>query len=507
MLLSGPKGSTVYRGRSWIFLGFVALLLVGGLVAVSIRTAAGQEALWTRQFGSTQGNDDEPFGVVLDSADNIYVVGRTRGAFPGQTSFGSSDAYLRKYGTDGNELWTRQFGTRAIDVARGVGVDVAGNLYVVGYKWGSLPHQTRSGRADGFVVKYDSEGNEVWTRQFGTASSDSARGADVDRDGNLYVVGWTGRNLPGQTDFGRADAYLRKYDGDGNELWTRQFGTREIDVAHGVVIDGLGNPYVVGETHGVLPGQIRLGKADAYLRKYDTDGNEIWTRQFGTQEVDVAFAISVDGSGNVYVVGASEGTLPGRTEMGGWDTFARKFDSNGNEVWTRQFGTRDLDVAEGLAVDGAGNLYVVGRTEGTIPGQTRMGGRSDAFIRGYDVDGNEVWTHQFGTQGSDIARSVTVDGSGNLYVVGLTDDALPGETSSGGFDAFVVKMSTGTRPSPTPTPLPTPFPTPQPIPLLHLPRRHPRVLHPFLGVAVPLRLAEEEWLTLVGCFWVSFGQL
>ncbi|MCH8282423.1 MAG: SBBP repeat-containing protein, partial [Chloroflexi bacterium] len=83
---------------------------------------------------------------------------------------------------------------------------------------------------------------------------------------------------------GDADAYLRKYDGHGKEIWTQQFGTESEDHATGVTADGAGNLYVVGLTRGVFPGYTGLVGIDydAYLRKYDGDGNELWTRQFGT---------------------------------------------------------------------------------------------------------------------------------------------------------------------------------------------------------------------------------
>jgi len=96
-----------------------------------------------------------------------------------------------------------------------------------------------------------------------------------------------------------------------------QFGTSESDFAGGVAIDGAGNVYVVGNIQqGALPGQTSLGDADAYLRKYDGQGNELWTRQFGTsrqsgaQGEDQASAVVVDDTGNAYVAGFTFGFLP-----------------------------------------------------------------------------------------------------------------------------------------------------------------------------------------------------
>ena len=86
----------------------------------------------------------------------------------------------------------------------------------------------------------------------------------------------------------------------------------------------------------------------------------------------------MDAQGNSYVAGSTAGTLAGQTSAGGVDAFVHAFDSAGNDLWTRQFGGSDLDVAVDVAVAG-GNAYVAGLTDGRLPGQTSAGQR-DAFL-------------------------------------------------------------------------------------------------------------------------------
>jgi hypothetical protein len=199
--------------------------------------------------------------------------------------------------------------------------------------------------------------------------------------------------------------------------------------------------YVAGFTSGTLPEQTSAGGAnDAFVRKYDAAGNELWTRQFGTSGSDLAFAISVDASG-AYVAGSTDGTLSGQTSAGGADAFVRNYDAAGNELWTRQFGTSGFDEARAISVDASG-AYVAGITDGTLPGQTSAGS-SDAFVHKYDAAGNELWTRQFGTSDDDLATAVAVDASG-VYVAGFTSGTLPEQTSAGGADAFVTKLARGT---------------------------------------------------------------
>ncbi len=409
------------------------------LVAIKSNNLPAAEA-WTRQFGSN--DTEEASGIAVDNAGNSYVAGVTQGALPGQTSSGGSDAFVRKYDTAGNEVWTRQFGSSTSDDAIAIGVDTAGNSYVAGWTGGTLPGQTSSGGTDAFVRKYDAAGNALWTRQFGSSSYDFAQAIAVDTAGNIYAAGYTQGTLPGQTSSGSYDAFVRKYDASGNIVWTRQFGSNSLDEAFGIAVDAAGNSYTVGITFGALPGQTSSGGFDAFVRKYDQGGNEVWTRQFGSGSYDFAQAIAVDAAGNSYAAGITGGTLPGQTSAGGDDAFVRKYDTAGNEVWTRQFGSSSGDVPNGIAVDAAGQSYVAGETDGALPGQTSTGG-ADGFVRKYDTAGNEVWTQQFGTSLSDVVQGIAVDAAGNSYTAGFTFGALPGQTSSGVNDAFVRKFSGG----------------------------------------------------------------
>jgi uncharacterized protein (UPF0548 family) len=412
------------------------MLLAWGMVMAALPSAAWGQTVptiqWIRQFGTS--SLDAALATAVD-ASGVYVAGETDGTLPGQTSAGARDAFVRKYDLNGNEVWTRQFGTSGFDAALGISVDASG-VYVAGETDGTLPGQTIFGAGDAFVRKYDLDGNEVWTRQFGTsASADAAFGISVDASG-VYVAGFTGGTLPGQTTAGLSDAFVRKYDVNGNEVWTRQFGTSTFDEALGISVDASG-VYVAGFTYGTLPGQSSAGIVDAFVRKYDADGNEVWTRQFGTPNIDGARGISVDASG-VYVAGFAYETLPGQTTAGVSDAFVRKYDADGNEVWTRQFGTLGYDQAWGVFVH-ASEVYVCGFVGGTLPGQT--GGGVDAFARKYDINGNEMWTRQFGTSPSgDAAFGISADASG-VYVAGFTDGTLPGQTNASYSDAFVIKIA------------------------------------------------------------------
>src|SRR5690606_29468006 len=117
----------------------------------------------------------------------------------------------------------------------------------------------------------------------------------------------------------------------------RQFGTDSTDFGQGVAIDGSGNVFIVGYTQGDLAASNTAGDA-AFIRKYDPNGTEVWTKQVGTSTGTRAFAVAADGSGNSYVAGFTAGVLDG-SNAGAVDAFVSKYDTDGEVTWTRQWGT------------------------------------------------------------------------------------------------------------------------------------------------------------------------
>jgi hypothetical protein len=390
---------------------------------------------WTRQFGDSGHDFANALGVDPESGD-VYVAGTDVGV---GASSSAGDALLLKYDSSGDVLWAQRFGTARMDTIVALGIDASGSLYVTGETGAVLPGQTSAGNIDTFLRKYDSAGNELWTRQFGGSADDRATALRVDGSGNVYVAGTTNGALPGQSGAGDFDPFLRKYDGAGNALWTRQFGTSAYDYAASVSTDGRGDVYLAGGTSGALPEQSGAGEVDVYVRKYDGAGAELWTRQSGTSAAESPAALASDADGNVYLAGATLGTLPDQTSAGDSDVFVRKYSALGAELWTRQFGTSGNDHAYALSAAESGDVYVAGYSSGTFPGQSAAG-ETDSFVRAYSARGAALWTQQFGTDRADDVRATALSADGALYLAGTTQGTLPGQSSAGLIDAYVMRL-------------------------------------------------------------------
>ncbi len=410
------------------------------MLALSATTQAETPVVeWTRQLGTS--SNDYGHGVSVDGSGNAYVTGWTYGGLDGSTNAGRIDIFLTKYDTAGIKLWTRQWGSVGHDIGHGVSVDGSGNAYVTGYTTGGLDGNTSEGDWDIFLTKYNTAGTKLWTRQLGTRSNEYGYDVSVDGSGNAYVTGYTEDGLDGNTHSGASDIFLAKYDTDGTKLWTQQLGTARRDHARNVSVDGSGNAYLTGGTTGGLDGNTSEGDWDIFLTKYNTVGTKLWTRQLGSDESDSGYGVSVDGSGNVYVTGYTEGALDGNTSAGSYDMFLIKYNSDGAKLWTQQLGTASDDGGSDVSIDGNDNVYVAGRTEGCLDGNSSEGD-CDIFLTKYDRNGTKLWTKQLGSDEWDSGLEVSVDGRGNAYITGLTYGSLGDNTNAGGEDMFLVKIST-----------------------------------------------------------------
>ena len=281
-------------------------------------------------------------------------------ASAGQTQ-AADDAFLTKYDGAGNLLWSRQIGTTDYDdYSRGVAVDAAGNAYISGYTDGSLGGPNAGGvstpSSPSTTARAISSGRARSARQTTTIS----HGVAVDAAGNAYISGYTSGSLGGPN-AGGWDAFLTKYDGAGNLLWSRQIGTTDDDYdGVGVAVDAAGNAYISGPPW--QPRRAKRRRLDAFLTKYDGAGNLLWSRQIGTTALDISRGVAVDAAGNAYISGFTYGSLGG-PNAGENDAFLTKYDGAGNLLWSRQIGTTvPRSSAEDVAVDAAGNAYIGGST-------------------------------------------------------------------------------------------------------------------------------------------------
>ena len=235
---------------------------------------------WTRLLGT--GYDDYASALTTGKDGAIYMAGFTYGDLDAQTNSGSDrgDAFLTKYNADGAKVWTRLLGTSSDDYAIDLTTGTDGAIYMAGTTYGNLDGKISSGGSDAFLTKYNPDGTKAWTRLLGTSSDDYAYALTTGTDGAIYMAGYTsGGNLDGETTSGGGDAFLTKYNADGTKVWTRLLGTSSGDSAHALTTGKDGAIHMAGFTEGNLGGQTNSGRADAFLAKNQIQGPSL---QFST---------------------------------------------------------------------------------------------------------------------------------------------------------------------------------------------------------------------------------
>jgi uncharacterized delta-60 repeat protein len=360
------------------------------------------QVVWTSTYNGPGNGDDVPNALFVDGDGFVYVTGYSD-SLTGPAI--NNDVTTVKYSADGNLLWVRRYdGTiQRNDAGNDIRVDAEGSVYVGGYK--TVSHSSLQ-RKDFLTVKYSASGQLQWTNTFNGAANqdDEVVGIGLDESGNVYVSGTT---FSGNDPIGEQDYFTIKYNTAGTQLWTARYNgpSGEPDRVTDMVVDGSGNSYVTGYSQGT--------GLDWATVKYNSNGIQQWVKRHDgkAHNSDIAYALVLDAAGNIIVTGSDE--------QKDFDSEYRtiKYNSAGALLWSRGYDPTflDLDEAQAVAADADGNVYVTGYIHGVSPSK-------DIVTIKYSSAGVKQWLKKFdGTgHGDDVGNAVGVDAKGNVYVSGLT---------------------------------------------------------------------------------------
>jgi hypothetical protein len=297
-------------------------------------------------------------------------------------------------------------------------IDNLGNVYITGESRGVKTY------TDYATVKYSTLGNEQWVARYsgGTGTGNTlacAFAVTVDRFGNIYVTGYA----PPPGNYTQQKYTTIKYNPYGIQKWMIvYFGTLQaVNVAYSIANDYDANIYVTGSSCFDTTGY------DFTTIKYDSSGNEKWVARYRNPGQDWAKKVVVDNSGNVYVTG----NINVDSTYG--DIATVKYNSLGVQQWATIFNSPGYrgDTVTSLAVDDYGNVYIAGTTWGSLVTSY------DYVTVKYNSSGVQQWATLYNGTGNrnDIANSLIVDDSGNVYVTG---QAL---NSTNGYDCISIKYN------------------------------------------------------------------
>jgi uncharacterized delta-60 repeat protein len=245
---------------------------------------------WIARYNGTGNGNDVGYSIYCDNSGSVYVAGQSY-----ESTSMSVDYLIVKYNSDGISEWISKYDGpgNGIDGANSVKTDNAGNVYVTGYSRGS------GSLYDYATVKLNSSGQQIWVARHNGASNgnDGANALLIDPSGNIVVSGYSG--MSGSTN----DFVTVKYDTAGIRQWISVYNgpLNQQDSVTSMVIDDSGNVYVSGFSAGSGTSK------DFATVKYSPDGILIWSMRYngsGNGD-DIAFGLSYDIQGNIYVAGRS----------------------------------------------------------------------------------------------------------------------------------------------------------------------------------------------------------
>ena len=357
------------------------LLVSAMLLTLSLRAQSTDTSV-VRIYG---GPETETLADMVQIGHHIYLIGTY-----GSGGHGMSDVYVIKTDTLGNVIWTRAFGSYAVDQPKAAAAMGDTALIIVGYT-----NYIFDQAYDGLALCVDTTGNQRWWRTFGNTDWDFFNSVLVDDVGQIVAVGET--YLPGQ---GQSDAWLLKLDAQGNQLLNKSYGGPKLDRFDSIDLLN-GNEYVIAGTFE----SGAIDSTDIAIYRTDLQGNVLHTAMHGGTGREIVNKVKVAWSDNILIAGA--GTTNG---AGKFDFLLIRTDLSGNVTWYDQFGGPDDEMWRDAFISPQGVVMATGHSVSQIGG-----GGIETFTYRYAGWAQQLLT--FGGFKDDFGMAILPSTYENTYMV------------------------------------------------------------------------------------------
>jgi hypothetical protein len=409
---------------------------------------------------------ETPLGTVIEKAPYTYIQSNTNAKPTEVASAYKLEGNILSFniapyqGTlviDPSVIWSTYFGGEIFDLGTTMTSDKAGGIFLVGVTYMSSnlatvgAHQTtNAGDFDGFIAKFDADGNRLWSTYYGGELIDYIFGAASNKD-FLYLTGTTsslsGIITPSSPEAvhngGFSDFFVSKFSTDGVLIWGRYFGSEGYDYGGYCALASNNSVVLSGYSDGAnflgINGHQNNngGGNDAVLAKFDSLGNLSWSTFYGGSGAESGEGVAVDRNDNIFLAGTttsstSISTTGSHQEVygGSTDAYLAKFNASGVRQWATYYGGALMELnglLNTLACNTNNDVIMAGSTYSTDgiasanAHNTSYNGDIDAYLVKFNADGIRQWGTYFGGSSLDIDGSMAIDHTNTIYWTGYTE--------------------------------------------------------------------------------------
>tara|TARA_R110002020_G_scaffold125442_2_gene282704 strand:+ start:3178 stop:4530 length:1353 start_codon:yes stop_codon:yes gene_type:complete len=397
---------------------------------------------------------DEAVSVVEATDGNYLVLGTTRSSDGDITdrSGSDSDFWLLKLSKTGDVIWSKTYGGSDDENASRITKTNDGGYLLSGYTTSSDGDVfENAGFQDYWVVKVDNSGTIMWEKTFGFSGSDQAFKAIQTSDGGYFVTGFFDVSASGGAgnDFQRGimhgvgEFWGIKLNASGNTQWRRYFGGTNNDRSYDAHETADGGFLMTGTSESVdFDKTDPKGSYDYWAVRLTADGDLVWTKSFGGDEIDNSYASIKTNDGNYIMVGDSRSSDQDVTSpRGNADAWMVKFDDNGSKIWQKSFGGSQFDTAHSIVQRNNGDYILSGHSRSADGDLQINNGVNDVWVFVVDGSGSLKFQKSIGGSNLDFASEAIETSDNKILVVGNSEsNDLDIPSNRGSKDFLIIKI-------------------------------------------------------------------
>lgn len=344
-------------------------------------------------WGKTYGGDDSDiaYGIAALEEGDSAIVGTCR-SFNAQYT----DICVTRMNAQGEVKWRLLLGGDKQDEGKAIARAADGSLLVLGTTKSLAKNYDRNL----YVANVSLEGKLIWEEGIGGERDEFAGGIVGTDDGGALIVG-------DSESFGNnyKDIYIVKLSKEGKVLSSKIIGGEKEDSAKALTRTKDGNMVMVG--HREVESS---GNKDFFVMKLDQNGNKIWAKTYGGEDMDTLSGVTASIDGGIVTTGQTRSFGSEQTDLS-----VMKFDTEGQLLWHKIYGFKYYEYGNAVTGTVDGGFMIAGGTN------TLGKGGHSAYVLALDPTGKVIWSHVYGDREKDVAHAIARMSDGSLMVVGESD--------------------------------------------------------------------------------------